>query len=85
MSGSSACFNSFLNERVRLWRDRSEPICEAIIKPVSSFRAFDHEAFDSVYIGQEVCHQACKQQGVYSTQDTLKTIGADLDVQDLVK
>lgn len=43
------------------------------------------EAYDSVYIVQEVCCQACIREGIYSTQETVRKVGDDLDVRAIVK
>ncbi len=43
------------------------------------------ESYDSVYIVQEVCRQACIKEGVHSTQDLPKEIGSKLDVRTIVK
>lgn len=40
---------------------------------------------DSVYIVQECCYQACIKQGIYSTQDSQKELGADIDVESIIK
>lgn len=39
----------------------------------------------AVYLIQECCLKACHESSVYSTQDVLKNIGADIDAQHLIK
>lgn len=44
-----------------------------------------NECYDSVYIVQEVCNNACKSQNISETQNELKEIGQDIDVSELIK
>ena len=43
------------------------------------------ESFESVYIVQEACRQACIRASVTRTQDAFRVIGGDVDVNRLVK
>ncbi|WP_016950783.1 hypothetical protein [Anabaena sp. PCC 7108] len=43
------------------------------------------ESFDSVYIVQEVCAEACRQEEVKETQNTHRVIGTKLFVHELIK
>jgi len=44
-----------------------------------------NESYDSVYIVQEVCNNACKSQNITETQKELKEIGNNIDVSNLIK
>jgi hypothetical protein len=43
------------------------------------------ESYDSVYIVQEACRQACAREGIHSTQETTNEVGRNLDVHEIVK
>ena len=43
------------------------------------------ESYDSVYIVQDVCREACVQEGVLRTQESLRVIGQNLKVGGIVK
>jgi hypothetical protein len=43
------------------------------------------ESYDSVYIVQEVCAEACVKEGIRETQDVVCAIGNNLDISELVK
>jgi hypothetical protein len=51
-----------------------------------SFReALIDNCFESVYIVQEACYQACVESEVYVTQDELKVVGASLDAKTTIR
>ncbi|MCS3856462.1 hypothetical protein GGP78_003165 [Salinibacter ruber] len=41
--------------------------------------------FDSVYVVQEACRIACRSEDIWSRQEEQKTIGSDIDVENLVE
>ena len=41
--------------------------------------------FNNVFIVQESCFQCCKQENIYKTQETNKTIGTNIDAKEIVK
>ena len=51
--------------------------------------AFRHaviaNCFDSVYIVQKACYQACVAKGINFTQDTLTTVGDGLDAKGIIR
>lgn len=44
-----------------------------------------NKCFDSVHIVQEVCRRACRQANVFNTQEEIKEIGSDQDLDDLIE
>ena len=44
-----------------------------------------NECYESVYIVQEVCREACQSNDIRETQDDFKMIGQNVDVKSLIK